>query len=290
MYQYKDPCRTGGRAPGEGGGGNGRAGGAGKAVGETVYGTVAGSVVGGGVGVTVGEGQHAGGRERTQQPYTTGTSVVALKYAGGVMVAADTLLSYGSMLKAKEVTRVAAVGKDANMLLAYSGDHSDYQAVLDMVKRLSKEDFQEDDGSSLTAGELHEWLSRVMYNRRNKMDPLWNTLVVAGRCDGGAPFLGVTDSIGTHYQEDFIATGFGNYLAIPLLRNEWRADLSEAEARRLVEKCMMVLYYRDKQSINKITVATVDADGARVGEPYAVSTQWELDLYLNPTKNSVGNW
>jgi hypothetical protein len=40
-----------------------------------------------------------------------------------------------------------------------------------------------DDGSKLSANEIHSYLSRVMYKRRNKMNPLWNTLLVAGKSD-----------------------------------------------------------------------------------------------------------
>ena len=31
-----------------------------------------------------------------------------------------------------------------------------------------------DDGATMSPKELHHWLTRVMYNRRSKMDPLWN--------------------------------------------------------------------------------------------------------------------
>ena len=36
------------------------------------------------------------------------------------------------------------------------------------------------DGHSYTPKALHSWLTRVMYNRRSKMNPLWNTVVIGG--------------------------------------------------------------------------------------------------------------
>ena len=43
--------------------------------------------------------------------------------------------------------------------------------------------------------------------------------------------------IGTHFEENHVATGFGNHLAIPILRAEWREDMTFEEAVKLVEKC-----------------------------------------------------
>lgn len=40
-----------------------------------------------------------------------------------------------------------------------------------------------------------------MYNRRGKMDPLWNSLVVGGVEADGTPFLGTVGMIGTHYTD-----------------------------------------------------------------------------------------
>lgn len=45
------------------------------------------------------------------------------------------------------------------------------------------------------------FLQRVLYNRRNKMNPLWNTLIVAGLRHGGEPFCGMVGMIGTHYED-----------------------------------------------------------------------------------------
>ena len=37
-----------------------------------------------------------------------------------------------------------------------------------------------DDGFHLSPLAIYSWLTRVMYNRRSKFDPLWNTVVVGG--------------------------------------------------------------------------------------------------------------
>jgi 20S proteasome subunit beta 7 len=104
-----------------------------------------------------------------------------------------------------------------------------------------------------------------MYQRRNKMNPLWNNLLVGGFKDGKA-FLGSVDYIGTAYEDDFLATGFGSYLAIPILRKKWRPDMEEGEARELMEECLRVLFYRDCRALNKIRIAKATADGTLISK------------------------
>lgn len=82
-----------------------------------------------------------------------------------------------------------------------------------------------------------------MYNRRSKIDPLWNSFVLGGYSEG-KPFLGYVDLLGVTYQSSTIATGFGLHLAQPLLRKavEGREDqLTEEQARSILEGCMKVL-------------------------------------------------
>lgn len=47
-----------------------------------------------------------------------------------------------------------------------------------------------DDGNSLGPKEVHNYLTRVMYNRRNKFDPLWNNLILGG-VKNGQKYLGM---------------------------------------------------------------------------------------------------
>ncbi len=88
------------------------------------------------------------------------------------------------------------------------------------------------------------YLRAVMYHRRNKFNPLYNHLLVAGMSKNGDAFLGSVDDIGTSFCDDITATGFGAHLALPILRRCWKADMTEGEARGLLEDCMRVLFYR----------------------------------------------
>ena len=42
-----------------------------------------------------------------------------------------------------------------------------------------------------------------------------------------------------------------------LYARSWRPDLSEGEARAILEDCMRVLWYRDTRALNRITLAKV---------------------------------
>jgi hypothetical protein len=66
-------------------------------------------------------------------------------------------------------------------------------------------------------------------------------------------FLGYIDMVGTSFTENHIATGYGAHIAIPLLRKSWRPDLTRDEAKKLLDDCMRVLFYRDARALNKVS-------------------------------------
>lgn len=138
-----------------------------------------------------------------------------------------------------------------------------------------------------------------MYNRRSKMNPLWNSLVIAGTSPTPAaiqieqttnsprpqqgPFLAYVDLLGTTYTSPVIATGMGSAIGIPLLRkatddDAWKS-LSKEDARKTLDECLKVLYYRDARSLNKFTVATVTSEGIEFQVNQSVATDWEFSRY-----------
>lgn len=212
---------------------------------------------------------------RTLQPIVTGTSVVATKYADGILMAADTLGSYGSLARYKDVRRLHKVN-DSTMLGA-GGDISDYQYIKDLLEDVSIEDKAMMDGHQLSPHEIHSFLGRVMYNRRSKMDPLWNALVIAGM-DGDKSFLGYVDMVGTTYEDDYVVTGMGAYMALPIIRKAHRPDMGLDEAKAVMESALRVLFYRDCRTINRIQMAKVDASGVEILEPAALPTDWSIAI------------
>ncbi|RAL37411.1 hypothetical protein DM860_000105 [Cuscuta australis] len=225
--------------------------------------------------------------QRTLDPYVTGTSVVGIKYKDGVLLAADMGGSYGSTLRYKSVERLKPVGKHS--IVGASGEISDFQEIMRYLDELIIYDNMWDDGNSFGPKEVHNYLTRVMYNRRNKFDPLWNSLVLGG-VKKGQKYLGTVNMIGVHYEDDHVATGFGNHLARPILREEWNENMSFEEGVKLLEKCMRVLLYRDRSAVNKIQIVKLTEEGATSYPPYSLKTYWGFSAFENPTSGAEGSW
>lgn len=173
----------------------------------------------------------------SQYPITTGTSVFGLKFKDGVILAADTMGSYGSLARFPDVQRVHKVNETT--VIASSGDIADFQYLHEVIKSKQNDEDIRGGGVTMRPEALYTWLTRVLYNRRSKyvpptkivksmicnctiftscrFDPLWNKVIVGGMQEG-KPFLGCVDMIGTAFTENAIATGIGAAMAIPIIK------------------------------------------------------------------------
>jgi len=223
-------------------------------------------IIGAGVG-------QAGPRKHTQTPVTTGTSVIALKFNGGVVMGTDTLGSYGSLARFRGVERILKVND--NTILGCMGDFADYQYLKGIIEQIAIDDMCKDDNIVMSPRSLHSWLTRVLYNRRSKFDPLWTTMVVGG-IENGESFLGYVDKIGTAYQDPIIATGYGSMIATPVLRANYKEDCTEEEAIAQVKEAMKLMFYRDARAFHKFHIGVVNANGSRIEGPMEIEQDWKL--------------
>jgi len=231
--------------------------------------------------------EEANHRQLTQRPIVTGSSVVAVKFRDGVVIAADTLASYGRTLRFKNVQRLHKVNDLC--VMGVGGEMSDYSYIQEILEDFTMEDFCEDDGIQLTPAQVHSILCRVLYNKRSKMDPLWNSIIIGGMQDG-VPFLGSVGMIGTHYVDDHITTGFGHHLMRPLLREQYRPDLTKDEAVKLVEACLRSGAYRDTATVNKYQIAVCTTQGVTVSKPFALEMKWDYERFIHPTRYNPTAW
>lgn len=220
-------------------------------------------------------GARPGPTRHTQSPVTTGSSVFAMKYEGGIIVASDTLGSYGSLARFPDLQRILKVNEST--IVAAGGDYADYQFLSEIITQKQIDEDCKDDGFKMKPKALFAWLTRVMYNRRSKFDPLWNIFLVCGMQDK-EPFLGFVNLQGTAFQETVMATGMGTDLALPVMRNAMEKKgglLSYEEAKTTLLQCVRLAYLRDCRSWPKYHIAKVDASGSSIEGPLLIDSNWE---------------
>ena len=221
-----------------------------------------------------------GPAKRSMYPVTQGTSVLGVCFNGGVALAADTLGSYGSLARFRSLSRLMKVNE--NTVIGASGDIADFQYIQETLKQMIIDDICYDDGHGYTPKSIHSWLTRMLYYRRTKINPLWNQIVVAGR-NQGQNFLGYVDRLGIAYEAPTVATGYGAFIAQPILRDavEKNPNLSADEAERLLVKCLEVLYYRDARSLNRYELAIVkNDDEPEISNVKKLATNWDVAAYV----------
>ncbi|KAI1171215.1 proteasome endopeptidase complex, beta subunit [Nemania sp. FL0916] len=206
--------------------------------------------------------------QHTQSPVVTGTSVVAMKFKDGVVIAADNLASYGSLARFTDVKRLRTFADTS--VVGFGGDVSDMQYLDRHLTELAIDEAYSGATSSssspqqptLNARNLHKYLSKLLYSRRSKFDPLWNHLLVAGLDEDKKPFLAAADLLGTTFTSPSLATGYGSMLAQPIMRRlvpdeAAVASVSRQEAVDCVQECMKVLFYRDARSLSTYSIAVI---------------------------------
>ncbi|EDV34045.1 uncharacterized protein Dana_GF20703 [Drosophila ananassae] len=216
------------------------------------------------------------GTQRNTARITTGSSVLGIRFDGGVMIAADTMVSYGSLSRYQSIDRVFKINE--KILLGGGDDFADIQSIKRTIDQKMIADQCRADEIEMKPTELAMWLTRVLYNRRTRMNPLFIDVVVGGVNAEGKPFLGNVDLRGRFYEDFVVATGFARHLAIPLVRESKPAgrEFTAEEASNLIRKCMEVLYYRDTRNTSKYTVGVCTPSGSVVEGPYKVDENWSF--------------
>ncbi|XP_058829051.1 proteasome subunit beta type-4 [Topomyia yanbarensis] len=218
------------------------------------------------------------GTQRSYTPINTGTSVVGLKFANGVIISADKLLSYGSLARYHDVDRVYKINDKT--IIGIGGDFADFQFIKRYIDQKVVDDMCLADKNELKPKSLYNWLTRVMYNRRCDFKPLYLDMVVGGIQDG-EPFLGHVNLRGRAYISDVVATGYGTHMALPLLREYSEnptayAGLDRQKASELIKSVMEVLWYRDCRSDPKYSQVICTSEGVHLDSHCFVNQNWNL--------------
>ena len=210
---------------------------------------------------------------------TSTGSVLAIQYKGGVLLACDTAVCYGSLTMIPNISRCFPIGK--NIIISSTGSYADFQHIAGWAREICTQRELEAK-VSLSPDELFALLQRYMYDMRSKMKPLFSTVVVAGvsslspECE---PFIGVIDNVGTHWVGKYAGTAYAQHIAVPLVREfieQHGIPENREMALELLQKCMRVLFYRDCKSVNRWLISDVSMGGVQQAQPKTLDTNFSL--------------
>ena len=208
----------------------------------------------------------------------SGGSVVAIKYDGGVLMACDTLLSYGSLAKQPNVPRIRILGN--NSALAASGDYADFTAMFQDMDELIQEAHMDQDPEP-RPNELFNYLHRTMYKKRCDFEPCINKFIFTGvDPKTREAFVSGCDSIGTRWTDACACAGMAAANCLPLLRRALEVKngvLTRDEAMSVVHDCLRLIFYRECRAINRFQISDTTADGVSISEPTTLPTAFEYD-------------
>ena len=204
-----------------------------------------------------------------------GTTVLALRYADGVVMAGDRRATSGHLIAHKRIQKVFAA--DEYSAVAVAGT-AGLAVELIRIFQTELEHYEKIEGTRLSLAGKANFLARLV---RNHLPMAFQGLAVVPLFCGydeeaGTGELYSFDVVGGSYvEQDYAATGSGGQEAKAFLKSVYRADAAEDDALRMAVEALVAAAEEDaatggpdiRRGIYP-NVVTVTADGlAEVAEP-----------------------
>ena len=162
--------------------------------------------------------------------------------------------------------------------------------LLKKIKAKYDSDVISDDGNQFYEPKDYcKWLANVHFNKRMRVDPYYNSHIVAGiHSKTGEKFLGTVDVHGNNFEGEYLLTGIASYFCNSILSDNVNADLTLEGAKELMNKCFTVLYYRDKTQGDKIQLVTIDNDSVvNFEDTYTLESKWDYHFTKSMTNDET---
>jgi proteasome beta subunit len=197
-----------------------------------------------------------------------GTTIVAIRYADGVLMAGDRRATAGSSIAHRTMDKVYPADRHSGVAIAGSAG-----MAIEMVKlfQLQLEHYEKVEGSAISLeGKANQLSQMVRSNLAMAMQGFVVVPLFAGYdLRRGIGRIYTFDATGGRYEEnDFHADGSGGRDARTTIKLGWRADLTRTEAIELAVRALWEAADEDSATggpdvVRNIypTVATITAEG-----------------------------
>ncbi len=185
----------------------------------------------------------------------TGATVVGIKCSDGVVVATDSLITWGTQVLSEK--GIKAFKLSDTIVLASAGLTSDYQMLVNRLQAQIKL-YELNQKKNITVKALSKMIANTLYSRR--MAPLYVQTVVVG-VDANGPQLFTLDMGGSLMPDEYTAAGSGTATAYGVLEDGFKPDLTVKEAEVIAINAVKAGIARDAQSGGDVRVMSVTESG-----------------------------
>ena len=186
-----------------------------------------------------------------------GATTVGVVCPEGVILASEKRVSYGYLVVSKGGKKVFKITDSIGA--ACAGLVSDMQILVREVEAYTNL-FDLDVGRSISVRAAAKLMSNLLFGRR--LAPLITQTIVGGIDEEGSS-LYVLDVLGSVIPDKYAVVGSGTEIAIGVIEEGYREDLTMEEAKDLVARAIKSAISRDIMSGDGIDFLIITKDGAR---------------------------
>jgi proteasome beta subunit len=184
-----------------------------------------------------------------------GATTLGIVCKDGVILASEKRVSYGYFISSKGGKKVFPLTERIGA--ACAGLVSDMQVLARDVSANANL-FSMDVGRKISVRAAAKLMSNILFNRR--MAPLITQTIVGGLDEEG-PSIWVLDVLGSVLPDDYAVVGSGTEIAIAVIEESYRKDITVAEAKGLATRAIKSAVSRDSLSGDGIDFLIITKDG-----------------------------
>ena len=188
--------------------------------------------------------------------YMPGATAVGITYNGGVVFASERRIVYGNFVVSKTTKKTFVITPKVGA--ACAGLVADMQILslqVSALAKIRKMEIKRDVPPNTVA----KMMSNMMYERR--FFPLLTQVIVGGVVDN--PTIYTLDPLGSVLPDEYAAVGTGAEMALGILDQQYKKELTEDQAVDLAVKSVRAASMRDSASGDNIDVLVMNKDGAK---------------------------
>jgi len=186
-----------------------------------------------------------------------GTTTVGVVCKDGVILASDTRVSMGLYVAHKHGKKVYKI--DDHLAMTIAGTVADAQRVVDILTA-NAQLYRLDNGRPISVSSAARFVANLLFSARYV--PLETEVLLGGMDDTGAHLFRL-DLLGTLTDEKYVSTGSGSPVALGVLEDKYKQDVSIGELLPVVVKAVDAAMKRNIATGDSFNVSVIDDNGYR---------------------------